>query len=101
MCCPSTNAHGRYKGFSALLDSFRKIGLLQQTGKVEIERWEDLVPALMAAQLGVDAKSLQGEKLEQAIREMVGEAQATETIEALAWYVLKWKNVLIGQVVTS
>jgi hypothetical protein len=77
----------RYKGFSALLDSFRKIGLLDQTVSIQAERWQDVVPALLATKLGVSASELKSDKLINAIRDLVGEVQANETIEALAWCV--------------
>jgi len=75
----------RYRGFSTLLDSFRKIGLLSSVPiNREIGSWEEFLA--VSAQGIAGGKALKGGDMGSVLRDVLGPAQA-ETEEALQWSV--------------
>ena len=81
-----SGADERYRGFSTLLDSFRKLGLLSSEPiNREIGSWEEFLA--VSAQGIVGGKALKGGgDMGSVMRDVLGPAQA-ETEEALQWSV--------------
>jgi alpha-aminoadipic semialdehyde synthase len=84
-CRERIGAYDRYRGFSTLLDSFRRLGLLS-SGPInqEIGSWEQLLA--ISAQGVVGGKALKGGDMRSVLRDVLGPARP-ETEEALQWYV--------------
>jgi len=77
----------RYQGFSRLLDSFRRLGLLSVQSLSSIPAcWEDFFLASTARAVG-SPTSLKPADVRSAVSDIVGTQQAEETLEALRWYV--------------
>ncbi|WVF71526.1 hypothetical protein IAT40_006334 [Kwoniella sp. CBS 6097] len=75
----------RYQGFSTLLDSFRRLGLLRSDAlKTVPESWESFLLATAGRELE-HSGSLSARDLTSVMRDVLGSKQAEETSEALQW----------------
>jgi hypothetical protein len=83
MSCTSlpTPADVRYKGFSTLLDSFRRLGLLSFDRIGGVENWDQFLINSAASVLGQQVKK--GD-MSSVMRDILG-SQQNETEEALRW----------------
>ncbi|WRT66305.1 uncharacterized protein IL334_003260 [Kwoniella shivajii] len=78
----------RYQGFSRLLESFRRLGLLRNEALKEVpENWEGFLLASTARELGYD-KSLKDNDLPSALSDLLGSHKTEEVLEALKWFSL-------------
>ncbi|WWD17363.1 hypothetical protein CI109_101804 [Kwoniella shandongensis] len=76
----------RYQGFSTLLDSFRKLGLLRSDPlKTVPQTWDGLLLSSAGRELGL-TKGLRSGDMESVLRDIVGTKQAEETQDALKWF---------------
>jgi len=76
-------ADDRYKGFSTLLDSFRRLGLLSSEPVRGIERWDQFLASLTQGVVGQEVKK--GD-MGSVMRDILGPRQE-ETEDALRWSV--------------
>ncbi|OCF43182.1 alpha-aminoadipic semialdehyde synthase [Kwoniella heveanensis CBS 569] len=75
----------RYQGFSTLLDSFRRLGLLRSdTLKTVPDSWESFLLATAGRELNHSGVLSPGD-LPGIMRDVLGSKQANETVEALQW----------------
>jgi alpha-aminoadipic semialdehyde synthase len=83
MSCTSfpTLADVRYKGFSTLLDSFRRLGLLSSDRIRGVENWDQFLINSAAGVLGQQVKK--GD-MSSVMRDILG-SQQEGTEEALRW----------------
>jgi hypothetical protein len=86
MSCTSfpTLADARYKGFSTLLDSFRRLGLLSSERIKRVENWDQF---LINSAGGVVGQQVKKSDMSSVMRDILGSRQ-NETEEALRWSVL-------------
>ncbi|WVQ67733.1 uncharacterized protein L199_005937 [Kwoniella botswanensis] len=79
----------RYQGFSSLLESFRKLGLLSNDPlKIVPENWQEFLSLSIARQVGYE-KSLKADDVPRVISDlMVDPKIREETLEALSWFSL-------------
>ena len=76
-------ADDRYKGFSTLLDSFRRLGLLSSEPVRGIERWDQF---LASSTQGVVGQEVKKGDMGSVMRDILGQRQE-ETEDALRWSV--------------
>jgi alpha-aminoadipic semialdehyde synthase len=86
MFCPCypTLADVRYKGFSTLLDSFRRLGLLSSDRIGGVEDWDQF---LINSAGGIVGQQINKGDMSSVMRDILGSRQE-ETEEALRWSVL-------------
>lgn len=74
----------RYPGFSALMHSFKTIGLLEPDRKVKLEHWFDLPREVLGAKLGSPVPN-DSASFASALLNVLSETEATEVLDALSW----------------
>jgi len=74
----------RYKGFSTLLDSFRRLGLLRSERIKGVENWDQF---LLTSAGGVVGQEIKKGDMSSVMKDVLG-SQQEETEEALSWSVL-------------
>jgi alpha-aminoadipic semialdehyde synthase len=79
--CYPTLADVRYKGFSTLLDSFRRLGLLSSDRIGRVENWDQF---LVHSAGGVVGRQIKKGDMSSVMRDILG-SQQDETEEALRW----------------
>ncbi|KAL1408626.1 hypothetical protein Q8F55_005439 [Vanrija albida] len=81
----------RYQGFSTLLDSFRRLGLLGKNPLASpVESWQGFLAASMSQQLGATVKE---RDLLPAIKDVLGSKSYEEAVMALEWFSLLPPNI--------
>ncbi|TXT10844.1 hypothetical protein VHUM_02349 [Vanrija humicola] len=81
----------RYQGFSTLLDSFRRLGLLGKNPLASpVESWEGFLAASMSQTLGATVKE---RDLLPAIKDVLGSKSYEEAVMALEWFSLLPPNM--------
>lgn len=82
----------RYKGFSTLMDSFRKIGLLgNERLRRPVESWADFLPAVLQHSVQHDRELKRGD-VASALDDVLGKNR-DEVVEAMTWYVTPFVGV--------
>jgi hypothetical protein len=81
-CYPALT-YVRYKGFSSLLDSFRRLGLLSSERITQVENWDQF---LINSAGGIVGQQLKKGDMSSVMRDILGSKQE-ETEEALQWLV--------------
>ncbi|WVR06970.1 hypothetical protein IAU60_004007 [Kwoniella sp. DSM 27419] len=78
----------RYQGFSKLLESFRRLGMLSSDALQSApQNWEQFLLASASRQLGL-SKGLSSRDLESALPDLIDARMIDETKEALSWFSL-------------
>jgi len=77
-------ANFRYKGFSTLLDSFRRLGLLSSERIKGVEKWDQF---LINSAGSVAGREIKKRDIGSVMKDILG-SQQEETEEALKWSVL-------------
>nr|XP_019046253.1 alpha-aminoadipic semialdehyde synthase [Kwoniella bestiolae CBS 10118]OCF25183.1 alpha-aminoadipic semialdehyde synthase [Kwoniella bestiolae CBS 10118] len=79
----------RYQGFSTLLESFRRLGLLRSDLLKSVpENWEEFLSLSIARQVGYD-KALRGDEVSKILSELIGgEKVQSDALKALRWFSL-------------
>ncbi|WVO16236.1 hypothetical protein L204_103907 [Cryptococcus depauperatus] len=73
----------RYQGFSSLLETFRKLGLLRQDSLSRMPvSWQEFLRIVIEREMGLD-KGLKERDVTLAIRDLIGNSE--ETLHALRW----------------
>lgn len=85
----------RYKGFSTLLDSFRRLGLLSSEPLTRpAMSWEEFLRQSTGRHLASSTLQLKQSDMSSVLRDVLGD-QAEETRQALEWYVYRTRVQLI------
>lgn len=75
----------RYKGFSRLLDSFRRLGLLQtEPLSTAPTSWEELL-LMCTARVVREEGGLKAKDLSSAMRDVLSRDKLSDTVDALTW----------------
>jgi alpha-aminoadipic semialdehyde synthase len=79
--CYPTLADVRYKGFSTLLDSFRRLGLLSSDRIGGVENWDQF---LINSAGGIVGQQIKKGDMSSVMKDILG-SQQEETEDALKW----------------